>query len=432
MEFAPDRAYHRRMPSTWFTGDAERDLWSLATALVVGLVIGAERERRKGDGPARSAAGIRTFAAVAALGGVASLLGVPVVAVGALFVGGAAIASYLAGDRSDPGLTTEISLVLCYALGALAPGRPAVALAAAIGTAALLAARGELHHFLHDTLSEQELRDGLVLGLAALVILPLMPDRFMGPYAVLNPHTLWRLAVVMMALTAAGYVAQRAVGSSMGLAIAGLAGGFVSSAATIAAMGSRTREHPTVHAGAVAGASASTVATFVQLALLVTLADPSVARLLAWPLACGGAAAAAWSALYAWRAAHATGPAAERGRAFKVLPALLFAGLVGAVGLLAALAESRFGQAAVPVTAALAGFADAHASSASAAGLAAAGRVPGKVAVLAVLLALTTNTITKAVLAFTTGGRRYGWQVTMGLILCLAGAWGALLVVRGA
>jgi uncharacterized membrane protein (DUF4010 family) len=101
------------------------------------------------------------------------------------------------------------------------------------------------------------------------------------------------------------------------------------------------------------------------------------------------------------------------------------------VGLLAALAESRLGQAAVPVTAALAGFADAHASSASGAALHAAGRVSGQVAVLAVLLALTTNTLTKAVLAFTSGNRRYGWQVTQGLVLCLAGAWGGLLLVRG-
>jgi len=430
MEFPRTRAYPSFMDSHWLTGEAANDLWRLATALAVGLIIGAERERRKGEGPDRAAAGIRTFAAVAALGGVASLLGTPVVAVAALFVGGAAVASYLVGDRSDPGLTTEISLVLCYALGALSTNRPAVALAAAVATAALLAARGELHRFMRDTLSERELRDGLVLGLSALVILPLVPDRFMGPYGVINPHTIWKLAVVMMGLTAAGYVAQRAVGSSLGMGLAGLSGGFVSSAATISAMGARAREDGAVRAGAVAGATASTVATLIQLEVVVTLADPAIAGRVARPLGCGGVVAAAYSALRAWHAARGGGPPVERGRAFRVLPALLFAGLIGVVGVLAAFAESLFGAAAAPVTAAVAGFADAHASAASAAALHAAGRISEAAAVLGVLLALTTNTVTKGALAFLSGDRRFGWQVTQGLLLVLAGTWGAHLAGR--
>jgi len=410
--------------------DFASDLWRLAVALTIGLVIGAERERRKGEGPGRAAAGIRTFAAAAVLGGVASLLGLPVVAVGALFVGGATLAAYLVGDRADPGLTTEVSLVLCYALGALARDRPAVALAAGMATAALLAARGALHRFLRDTLSEGELRDGLILGISALVILPLVPDRYLGPYQVINPHLLWRLAVVMMALTAAGYVAQRAIGSSLGLAAAGLAGGFVSSAATIAAMGARAREDEAVQAGAVAGACASTVATFALLAVLVAMADPAVAARLAWPLTGGGGAAMAYAALRAWHAARRAGPPAERGRAFRLLPALLFAALVGAVGLLSSLAASRFGDAAVPVTAALAGLADAHAVAASTASLHAAGRISEATAILGVLLALTTNTFTKVALAFTAGPRRFAWEVTLGLLLVLAGTWGGWAAAR--
>jgi uncharacterized membrane protein (DUF4010 family) len=410
------------------TLDTASDLGRLAVALAIGLVIGAEREQRKGEGPARSAAGVRTFAAAAVLGGVASILGVAAVAAFALFVGGAALASYLSRDRSDPGMTTEVALVLCYALGALSAGRPALALAVAVATAALLAARGPLHAFLRDTLSERELRDALVLGVAALVVLPMVPNRFVGPLQVVNPYILWKLAVVMMGITAAGYVAQRIVGAKLGLPVAGLAGGFVSSAATIAAMGTRAKEHPSMHAGAVAGACASTVATFVQLAIVVALADPTLSWRLAMPLACGGVTAAAYSAVRAWKAARAGGPPVARGRAFGVWPALLFASLVGGVGLLAAFTQAQFGQVAVPITSAIAGFADAHATAASAASLRAAGRVSETVAVQAVLIAFSTNTVTKAVLAFTSGTRRFGWEVLLGLILVLASTWGGLAV----
>src|SRR4051794_4857839 len=46
---------------------------NLAAALGIGLLIGAERERRKGEGPSRSPAGIRTFT-VASLAGAISFI----------------------------------------------------------------------------------------------------------------------------------------------------------------------------------------------------------------------------------------------------------------------------------------------------------------------------------------------------------------------
>jgi uncharacterized membrane protein YhiD involved in acid resistance len=49
---------------------------SMLVALGIGLLIGAERERRKGVGPGRAAAGIRTFAITSVLGAVSMRLGV--------------------------------------------------------------------------------------------------------------------------------------------------------------------------------------------------------------------------------------------------------------------------------------------------------------------------------------------------------------------
>ena len=46
---------------------------NLAVALGIGLLIGAERERRKGEGPSRAPAGIRTFS-VTSLAGAISLM----------------------------------------------------------------------------------------------------------------------------------------------------------------------------------------------------------------------------------------------------------------------------------------------------------------------------------------------------------------------
>ena len=57
--------------------------WRLGVALGIGLLLGLERERRKGEGPSRAPAGLRTFALVALMGGVCMVIdGVVVLAVG--------------------------------------------------------------------------------------------------------------------------------------------------------------------------------------------------------------------------------------------------------------------------------------------------------------------------------------------------------------
>jgi len=152
------------------------------------------------------------------------------------------------------GLTTEIALVLTVLVGGLAIQDAAAAAAVAVVVAMLLAARERLHHFVGRVLSEEEVQAALVLAAAAIVVLPLLPDRPLGPFAALNPRTIWRLVILVLAIGASGHVAVRALGPRFGLPIAGLASGFVSSSATIGAMGSRAAKSPEMIGAATAGA----------------------------------------------------------------------------------------------------------------------------------------------------------------------------------
>lgn len=113
-------------------------LLGLSVALGIGLLVGAERERRKGSGPTRGAAGIRTFAVASVLGAVGMLLGGGLLlAAVALVMGALAVVSYQRTREQDPGMTTEIALLLTCLLGGLAMRN--AALAAGVGAA--LAAR---------------------------------------------------------------------------------------------------------------------------------------------------------------------------------------------------------------------------------------------------------------------------------------------------
>jgi len=398
----------------------------LAVALGIGLLLGAERERRKGEGPARGAAGIRTFALVALAGGIAMAVGGGLVLAVALgFVALAVLAAYILGDRTDPGLTTEVAVVVAFLLGALAQQEPQLAAGIAVVVTILLAAREQLHRLVSRALTEQEVHDALLFAGAALVILPLAPNERIGPYGVFNPFAIWRLVVIVMAIGGAGYAAVRLLGARVGLPLSGLAAGFVSSSATIAAMGARARETPALRTPAVAAAVLSTVATVVQMVIVVGATDSRTLAQL-WPaMAFAGVAAVGYGAVFALRALRDAAADAHQpgGRAFDLKTAVLFAATVTAVLFVSAVLGDWLGNRGVLLSAAVAGFADTHAAAIAVAGLAAGGRIEPADAVVPILAAFTTNSVTKMVLAAASGGRRFALEVWPGVIATAALAW---------
>jgi uncharacterized membrane protein (DUF4010 family) len=403
----------------------------LGVALGLGLLIGAERERRKHDADAPAAAGIRTFAVTALSGALAVLVGGPLMLAAVTLCVAALVALSYRGARQaeDPGITTEIAQIATVLLGALAMQAPGLAAMAGVAIAILLAARTPLHHFVGSVLTEQEIRDTLLLAGASLVVLPLLPDRALGPFGALNPHAIWIVVVLVLSITAVGHLAVRALGARFGLPVAGLAAGFVSSAATIAAMGGRARRSPEQLPAAVAGAVLSTVATIAQMSVVIGATSPQTLIVLAPSLISAGVMAAAYGAVFTLISLRSRTVAAEEtDSALRPSTALIFAGTVALVLMLAAALRQAFGAAGVMAAAGLGGLVDAHAAAISVAALVAVGQAPAQAALLPILVGLTTNTATKLVFAIGTGGRAFALRVVPGLILVTAAAWvGGLL-----
>ena len=155
----------------------------VVVALGAGMLIGLERERRKGQGATRESAGLRTFMVAALLGVCAQIVSGTLAAVALLGVIALAGMSYWRSRSDDPGLTTELALITTALIGMLAVPQPELAAAAAVLLASLLAARDRLHHFATHWLSEDELHDGLLLaalatprqGLAAAAVAGALP-----------------------------------------------------------------------------------------------------------------------------------------------------------------------------------------------------------------------------------------------------------------
>ncbi|MDO9089730.1 MAG: DUF4010 domain-containing protein [Burkholderiaceae bacterium] len=400
--------------------------FNLSVALGIGLLVGAERERRKGDGPARDAAGIRTFAVAALLGAVAQILDQPyLLTVAMLIVGALAVLSHARSQRQDPGMTTEVALVLTSLLGALAMRDPGLAAGIGAGLTALLAARDRLHRFVRQVLSERELHDVILFAAAALIILPLAPDRYVGPFHAVNLHELAGFVVLVMSVSAAGYIAKRTFGHRGGLALTGFAGGFVSSTATILAMGKVAKEEPQHTRAAVSGAVLSTVSTMVQLGLLVWLIVPSLLPAMVRPLAYGGAVAVSYAIGILIRSARAaeTKDQPLTGHAFDIRATLVLTVAVSAMTLLSAALNVWLGAHGVLAGAAITGFVDAHSIVASLGALVNQNSLTLADAKLGILFAFSTNAVSKALVAAASGNRSYTQQVLPGLAAVVIAVW---------
>jgi len=397
----------------------------LGAALAVGLLIGIERERSKGQGPRRAAAGVRTFTLIALAGAISlELGGLPAFLVVAAVIGVFAAISYVRTFRHDAGLTTEVAMVVTVLLGGLALSEPQVAGALAVVVTIILASRTKVHDWINNVLTDEEVRDGLVLAAAALVILPLLPEQPVDPWGVVDLRKLWTLAVLVMAINGLGYIAVRALGAKIGLALAGLFSGFVSSTATIGAMGSRAKARPELRGGAVAGAAASSVATVVQLTIVVGLVSMPTLAMLVPSLVLSGLAAIAYAGLFTLRSVRETTQAdITPGRPFSPKTALLFVLVVGAALAISTALTNWLGGNGLLIATGVAGLGDSHAAAISAASLAAGGKAEVPMAAIAVLVGFSTNAISKTVVAFSLGDRRFAFQLLPGIVLMVLAAW---------
>src|SRR5258705_9346760 len=140
----------------------------LLVALLVGFLIGLERERTDALRQPHLFAGVRTFSLLALTGAVPALMLAPwgVVPLIVSFLATAALAVIAYWRRSAagaPGSTTATAALVTFLLGALAgSGQPLLAAGSGISVTTLLTPKTQLERF-SRALSAQELKSGLEL-----------------------------------------------------------------------------------------------------------------------------------------------------------------------------------------------------------------------------------------------------------------------------
>jgi uncharacterized membrane protein (DUF4010 family) len=240
----------------------------MGVAIGIGMLAGMEREWSNKD------VGIRTFAIVALLGMLASLIGqnVAVAALIGVFLLVAAMNTRSILTNHSLEITTSAALMVIYLLGLLVGlGHIFTPVAGAIVMTMLLAWKTELTRFAGG-LQPSEIRSAVLLGLIGFVIYPVLPNRYLDPWQLFNPSDAWISVIAIAGIGFLNYVLLR-IYSTRGLYLGALFGGLVNSSATVAELGTRMRE-----TGMVATTTTlcllTTIAMFARNLVLATIFSP--------------------------------------------------------------------------------------------------------------------------------------------------------------
>jgi uncharacterized membrane protein (DUF4010 family) len=412
---------------------------SLLTALAVGLLVGLEREQVKKDTGGGALGGVRTYPIIALVGALSTMLAnasmwLPLVALAGVIT---LVAISYAGDirnGADHGMTTEMSVLATFMMGALATSRGVlepmsdrllVVVALGVIITFLLSQKERLHGWV-GKISREDLFSTIKFLVVAAIVLPLLPREDMGPMDAINPFSVGLMVVLISGLSFLGYVAMRLYGQGKGVLLSAAIGGLVSSTAVTIAFSNRTKQNPElapVAAAAIAIASAIMIA---RVGVLVSVINPSLLRLLWLPLV-GAGIGALVGGLVGYHGKKGDAGEIDVKNPFELGNAIRFGIAFAVIALATKAARAYLGDEGLYVASAVAGLTDVDAVSLSTAKQAGPGDF---VAVIAILIAVASNTLVKSGIAFAIGGRRLGKRALLIGALIVGGGAIALVVER--
>jgi uncharacterized membrane protein (DUF4010 family) len=393
------------------------DLYAVATALALGLLIGLQRGWVLRNAPDGSRfAGIRTYGLLGLAGGIAGALqerAAPLALVLLIATAMLVVLGYWRATQTRANISGTASLagLITLACGFLAgSGEAALASAATGVTVLVLALRSRLHHLISH-IDEEEMFAVARFALIALVILPLLPDTAFGPYQAWHPRQLWLVVVLVSGFSFAGYAGVKLLGPRRGILATAAAGAMVSSTAVTASFAGKLRDSSgdgaMLHAG-IALASAVMFGRVMALTgVLAGFALPTLAS-----LAVPGMLVSLIGAIILLRRGRAPAGPAQDGiklrNPFELKTALALAALTMALIVAARWVLARYGDAGLATMLAISGSVDVDSAIITMGNLP-PGTLDPRTAGMILLAPITLNSLFKSATLLSIAGWRRGW-----------------------
>lgn len=390
----------------------------IAIALGVGLLVGFEREW------AHKEVGVRTFSITALLGTLATLGSGQYAAI---CLAGIVVLATLVNGRSllverTLEMTTSVALLVTFVLGVLiGQGHLFTPVASAIVMTMLLAWKTELQQFAGG-LAPSEIRGAVLLGLIGFVIYPLLPNRFIDKWQLLNPRQSWTIVIIVAGLGFLNYLLLRLY-ANRGLYYTAALGGLVNSTATVAELAHLLTGEAS--GMAVALVLITSVAMFLRNLLILAIFAPAAVPIAAPPIL----AMTICAALFAWKKRQPGETQVSRldvASPVSLRYVLKFGGLFVAMEIVGTIGARYLGKYGFLVLSLIGGTVSSASATAAAATMAIHGKLQADVAgVAAVFASIASALINLPLVERQTHDRRITWTlaiisaalVTLGLLV---------------
>lgn len=396
-------------------------------ALLLGALVGIEREKHRRDEHPNSFGGLRTYILFAQAGAVSAWLSLHLQAswlfvVTVLVVALAVLIAYVLENRNSPnslGLTSEISAITVTLLGgAVMFGYAELAVMLGILTSAILTFKQPLHGLV-NRIGMDDLYAGLKLLIASFIVLPLLPNTAVDPWQALNPYKLWLLVILISSMSLLGYVAVRWLGAAHGAVVTGISGGLASSTAVTLSFARSSKVESDLLAAdtQASGLLLAWLVMFIRVMVTVTIVFKPLLAALWLPFSVMAFTTAVMAAVFYWRGSRRYQAPQQSSvkvtNPFSLLAAIKFGALFAAILLLVKITEHYAAEEGLYLLAAVAGLTDVDAITLS---MSEYGRQSAEgltTAAVAITIAALSNTLVKCALVYTLGSRAFANKVML-------------------
>lgn len=400
-------------------------IYNFAIALGVGLIIGAERERNNLNYSRISIGGIRTFTIASLLGAVSAYTNFWLFLTS--IIGVISLISFLMlrEHKLNSSITTEISLIMTVILGGISINEPRISVIIGLTLTILLSTKDAIHEFVTKKLSNEIFNDFLVLSVSTLIILPLIPNHFTGPFNSINPRNLWLIVIFILIIGMLSQAILKLFGNRIGMPVLGFLTGFISSIATITAMSSYANKSPELLKSAVAGSLFSCVSTIIQLSFILIMINIESFSVLFIPLIAGGASATILGLIHSVENYKESNSYINQFqyKSIGLYSAIFLVIVIATILVTSSALNEWFGVAGVVAISAISGIVDVHSPTIAIVTMADIGELRLDQVSIPILAALTTNSLTKVIAAVMNGPRRFWMPLSIGIFIQISLVW---------
>lgn len=396
-------------------------------AILLGSLIGLEREQKQQIYGYEIFGGLRTFALISLSGALAMFLstysavlsGIVTVALFTII-----IFSYFSASKNHGkvGVTSEIAAVVAYMIGILC-GMESFLLATciAIATIAILHFKQPLHKWAHH-IKNEEIVSTIQFIVITFIILPLLPNKGFGPYEFFNPYIVWLIIVFISGISFASYIAIKLFGPKRGIGLTGFLAGFISSTALTLSFSGQSKKNKTIIDPYVVAIVVASSAMFFRILLEVAVLNRELLATLILPMSAMGGVGLL-SALFFWFKDRKVPEGSQKHfesmhSPFRLAPAVKFGLFFALILFLVKFSESVIGNKGLYMTSVLSGVLDVDAITVSVSTLAKT-EIAKLSATYAIIIATMVNTVAKGMIVLALGNRKVAIKILVVFALML-------------